>query len=373
MLSRADDYPIHQTPEPIAVSGDNRNFYDRYFFNGYARNRDAFFALALGVYPNLGVIDAALAVIVEGVQTNVRASRALGGERTELTVGPLRLSVDEPLRSLTLRCDAPDAGVEAALTFRARTEVQQEPRFTRRIGTLTFMDYTRMTQNGTWSGHVAVDGTHLDVTPAEWWGTRDRSWGLRPVGARDPQPNPAAGEPQFWWLWAPMNFPEFAVLFHRNEDATGGAWNRHAQRVPLLDAHGVSATPAVTDRCERPRITFASGTRHAAAAELPFTDADGGAWVARLRPRYPFYMKGIGYGHPEWNHGSWQGPSAWTHDRYVLADMAPDDPTNLHIQAVSDVVLEGPQGTVEGMGTLEQLFLGAHDPSGFRSLLDPAP
>ena len=34
-LTRGDDYPIHQTSEPIAYSGTDRNFYDRYFFNGY--------------------------------------------------------------------------------------------------------------------------------------------------------------------------------------------------------------------------------------------------------------------------------------------------------------------------------------------------
>ena len=35
MLSKADDFPIHQNPEPIAYAGVSRNFYDRYFFNGY--------------------------------------------------------------------------------------------------------------------------------------------------------------------------------------------------------------------------------------------------------------------------------------------------------------------------------------------------
>ena len=35
MLSKGDEYPIHQTPEPIAFSGTDRNFYDRYFFCGY--------------------------------------------------------------------------------------------------------------------------------------------------------------------------------------------------------------------------------------------------------------------------------------------------------------------------------------------------
>ena len=75
MLTRADDYPIHQRPEPIACSGGDRNFYDRYFFNGYAKQGQRFFALALGVYPNRNVMDASFSVIHEGIQHNLRACR----------------------------------------------------------------------------------------------------------------------------------------------------------------------------------------------------------------------------------------------------------------------------------------------------------
>jgi hypothetical protein len=63
MLTRGDDYPIHQTAEPVAYAGTDRNFYDRYFFNGYAAEGegDAFFAVAFGVYPHLNIADAASA------------------------------------------------------------------------------------------------------------------------------------------------------------------------------------------------------------------------------------------------------------------------------------------------------------------------
>ena len=48
MLTRGDDYPVHQTAEPIAqVATGDRNVYDRYFFNGYSRDGELFFAAAL--------------------------------------------------------------------------------------------------------------------------------------------------------------------------------------------------------------------------------------------------------------------------------------------------------------------------------------
>ena len=38
MITQGDDYPIHQTPEPVQqVFTSDRNFYDRFFFNGYFR------------------------------------------------------------------------------------------------------------------------------------------------------------------------------------------------------------------------------------------------------------------------------------------------------------------------------------------------
>ena len=50
MLSHFDDYPIHQTPEPIAQpASSDRNVYDRYWFNGYARDGEFYFAIGLGM------------------------------------------------------------------------------------------------------------------------------------------------------------------------------------------------------------------------------------------------------------------------------------------------------------------------------------
>ena len=63
MLTKADDFPIHQTPEPIAYAGTDRNFYDRYFFNGYQPDGTEFFAIAFGVYPQLNVADAHVSVL----------------------------------------------------------------------------------------------------------------------------------------------------------------------------------------------------------------------------------------------------------------------------------------------------------------------
>lgn len=67
MLNRLDDYPIHQTPEPIAhVATTDRNAYDRSWFNGFSIDGEWYFGIAMGLYPHRGVLDCALSVVRKG-------------------------------------------------------------------------------------------------------------------------------------------------------------------------------------------------------------------------------------------------------------------------------------------------------------------
>ena len=83
MLTRFDDYPIHQMPVPIAQTGtSDRNHYDRYFFNGYLPEGEVFFGGAMGLYPNRHVIDAAFSIIHGGRQKNIHVSGRAPLERS---------------------------------------------------------------------------------------------------------------------------------------------------------------------------------------------------------------------------------------------------------------------------------------------------
>jgi len=357
VLTRFDDYPIHQTPEPVAHTATaDRNFYDRYFFNGYTRDCDLFFAAALGVYPNRRVMDAAVSVVRDGVQRSVRASRLAPQERGDTRVGPIAIEVIEPLRELRVRV-APNAfGVEADLRFRARTAPIEEPRFTHRIDGRLFMDLTRLTQFGTWQG--TVDG--VEVTDAGTLGCRDRSWGIRPVG--EPESGAPGGLPQFFWLWAPINFDDLCTHFDVNEDAAGRPWHVNGNVVPIGDG-----APDVM-RSAAHRVQWKPGTRRAQRAEIVLTPHRGAPHVVALEPVLTFQMVGLGYLHPEWGHGMWRGTEDVGGDTWRLADLDPMEPRHLHVQQLCRARLGGR----EGLGVLEQLVIGAHAPSGFESILDPA-
>jgi hypothetical protein len=388
MLTKADEYPIHQTPEPIAFSGTDPNFYDRFFFNGYEKSgAGGYFAVAFGVYPHIGVMDGAFSTIRDGVQRSVFASRQFDGERMDTHAGPVSIEIVEPLRALRVRVAPNDFGIEADLVFRSLTPLIEEPRFIMRNGTRTLQDVTRMTQLGSWSGWISVDGVRQQVDPKDWRGCRDRSWGVRPLGSarawtatQDEDATKAEALPktrdaeggfaQFFWLWAPLVFDDCGILYFVNENDKSVAWHTNAVVAP-------SGGP--TDPYERmsraaAAVRFASGTRWAAEAEIVLTPWHGPDRRIVLEPKFRFHMMGVGYAHPKWQHGMNKGPLDVGGEAIVLADIDPAAPLYQHIQSVcvARMIVPGEKDRI-GAGTLEQLVLGPHDRYGFKNLLDLAP
>jgi hypothetical protein len=368
MLHRLDDHPIHQTPEPLLhpASGD-RNVYDRFFFNGYTRDGSLYFAAAFGLYPNRGICDASFSVVHGGRQHALHASREAkpGGA---LRVGPIAVEIEEPLRALRLRVAPNGWGVAADLRFAARTAAVEEPRFVRREQGRLVMDVTRFTQFGAWQGWLEAAGERIAVAPPAVLGSRDRSWGIRPIGERPP--GPMLGVPQFFWLWAPVHFDDCCTHFDVNEDAAGGRWHQNGVVVPLLGPDGDPADAAGLEiaRDVAHRIAWEPGTRRAARAEIALVAPDASRRTLALEPILHFQMLGIGYLHPEWGHGMWKGPEAVAGESWKLADCAPLDPRYLHVQSLCRARMDAR----EGVGILEQLVIGPHAPSGFSSLLDGA-
>lgn len=363
MLTKADDYPVHQRPEPIACSGTDRNFYDRYFFNAQSPCGTRFLAAALGVYPHLNVMDAAVCWMENGQQRSIFASRLLASERMDTQVGPISVEVVEPLKRLRLHLSETE-GLAADLLFEGRHAPIEEPRFTWRQGPRTIMDVTRMTQNVAVSGSVTADSTRVDTNG--WRGTRDRSWGIRPIGAADTQPAAPPIPPQFYWLWAPINFDRHALFFHTNDDASGTPWNRSAV---LVDLDSGAETKLGSPSYAMP---YRPGTRRAASATLTGNSANGPVTV-RLTPGAEFHMHGIGYGHPSFGHGGWRGALDVQTERFDAANADTASPLNAHLQALVAAELTLPSGAVhQGRGVLEQLFIGTHAPSNFRELFDLA-
>jgi hypothetical protein len=253
--------------------------------------------------------------------------------------------------------------LRASLVFHARSVPLEEPHFLHRVGQRVMLDYTRLTQFGRWEGWIEVDGRRFELGLHDTLGSRDRSWGVRPVGERASSGAPV-GEPQFFWLWAPVNFDGFATHFDVNEDAEGRRWHETGFVAP--DGDVASAARSVDYE-----MAWAPGTRWMSSFALELAGWDGESVRVVLEPLYHFQMLGLGYGHPEWGHGVWKGEHAVVGERWELPVPDPVAPHHVHVQTLCRATARRGTTTHDGIGILETLAFGRHTPTGLTGILDP--
>jgi hypothetical protein len=366
-----DEYPIHQAPLSMAhVVSSDRNAYDRCYFNAHGRSGEPFLVCGIGIYPNLGVIDAYATVRIGDRQVTVRASDAMGREdRLAPAVGPFRLEVIEPLERVRFVCEGDEHGLGFDLTWQGSFPAVDEAPHVWRSGGRVVLDAQRFAQVGTWEGELRVGDEVFDVRPDTWVGTRDRSWGIRPVGEPEP-PARAAAEPieGFWWNYVPLRFDDFAIVVIVQEDPDG-------HRV-LNDA--VRVWPAASGRRPEqlgwPRIDvhYRSGTRHPEGATIHLTEPDGTPLTLEIECLgYVALNAGTGYGgDPQWSHGTWKGEH-WVEG--VDVDLTDPAVAGMIPFGLLDHVARATIDGQEGWGLFELGTFGRHDPSGFADFGSVAP
>ena len=300
-LSAWDDFPVHQSADWIAhVATSDRNFYDRYYFNAFDTSGEYMVVMGLGQYPNLGVTDAFVTVRLGDQQHVVRASRPLQ-DRSDLAVGPLRVEVLEPLKRLRFVVEPTEHGVAMDLTWDGFGPAIPEPNQFIRQGTRVMFDTQRLAQLGSWSGTLNVAGHDLTIDPSTTWGSRDRSWGVRPVGEREPDGIRADTiRPGGMWTYFPMRFEDHCIYYICSEAADGSRSLQQSERVWL---DGRVEQLGRTDHAHE----FAPGLRLLTGSTISFPDAGFEIRVTSLLAN--FLAVGTGYGlDADWRHGMYQGP-----------------------------------------------------------------
>lgn len=373
MLNRLDDYPIHQTPEPIAhPASSDPNVYDRTWFNGYNDDGSRYFGLGMAVYPHRGILDCHFSTVATGEQQHCfYGSRRAPQERTDMSVGPFRLEIVEPLRRARVIIDDNASGVACDLTFSARTSAIQEARQVLWSGQRKVMDATRFAQFGRWSGTVSTPDGEFAVDEETWRGTKDRSWGIRGVGERVQFGAPRRPGGAFF-LWAPLQWDDHITHAFFFDGMNGEALVREGAVAPLFDSEAdiPDELDAVATHMATAvhRVDYQPGTRWARHAELDLIDLYGNVRTIEMEPLLRFQFKGLGYGHREWGQGMWKGEleiGGESFDPLALDPLAPD---NIHVQQVVRVT----DGERSGIGALEQILVGPYAPSGFTEFLDGA-
>jgi hypothetical protein len=365
----ADEYPLHQAPFSFAhAASSDRNFYDRCYLNAHDRSGEVFLITGLGQYPNLGVTDAFACVRRGDLQHTIRMSDALGPDRMNQKVGPYRIEIVDPLNELRLICDGEPWGISFDLRWRGSFPAVDESPHLLRSGPKVNLDAQRFAQVGTWEGTLKVHDEEFTVSPDVWVGTRDRSWGIRPVGEPEPAGRTAA-EPAadggFYWIYVPLRFEDFALVFIAQENADGHRTLNDALRVWPDGKVETLGYPKY-------EVNYRSGTRIPESATITATNPDGSPLLVEVESLgHVALSAGCGYGpDPQWTHGLWKGRDWVEGATYDL-----NDPANLiatHYSILDHVGRAYVDGA-EGFGLFEHSCAGRHTPSGFADFSSVAP
>ncbi|WP_216695821.1 hypothetical protein [Dietzia psychralcaliphila] len=368
-LSPLDEYPIHQTHAPVTwPATSDRNFYDRSYFNVLDREGRFMALTGIGYYPRLGVKDAYFVVRRGDTQTAVHLSDAIDDDRLNPHVGGYRLEVIEPLQELRLTLE-PTEGISADLTWRGSFPSAMEEPHSMLTDRRVTLQASRFAQVGSWEGWIEVDDERMEVTHSSSVASRDRSWGIRPVGEAEPAGRPDTAFRGMWWLYLPLAFDDYQLFLIMQEDPDGHRslydctrrWRDG--RVEQLD--GVRVT-----------VDYRAGTRIPRGVHVDFMNRKGDTIHLDVESKlFAPIAFGSGYGgDSSWAHGSWKGEGFTERVSFDLTD--PDVMAGAAFSLIDHVgravCTEADGTTREGAGLFEHGVIGPHHPSGFTDWTDGA-
>ncbi len=200
-LFAADEYFGHQIPEPYpSVAVHHEHWRDSYYYGMHPRGGigDAII-LTMAHYPLRETLDSHEFSFIDGERLFAHFTRPYGDDPHSSVVGPIRVEIVEPFKTLRLTGDGAEAPVGFDITFTARTQPYALRRGTMKRGDEIIWDQSHFLQSGTLSGWYSRNGVTKRVD--DWWCQRDHSWGIR-----DHQRCPM-------WLWLAIQLPDgmFAI------------------------------------------------------------------------------------------------------------------------------------------------------------------
>lgn len=363
-ISGFDDYPFHQTPEPFdRPATSDSHFNDGYYFAFF--DPEFYFACGLRWHPNNNVLDGFAGMVHAGEQRNVRFSRALRPRFDDLSAGPLRLEILEPLRRHRLVLDAneQDFEFEVELVASAPPICEERDRH-HRYGKL-INDVLRVTQVARARGLARWSGRECRIQ--DWYAIRDHSWGIRtsmgphtPIGGLSLQPEEESR--RALRIWLPFEVKSHCGFVCTHEDRDG----RPLEFEGRLDFRDGRSLGLIALRHE---LVYHAGTRVLAGGRVLLIDSEGiehGYSISMPRGAAA-YGQGFGYSrgfHDGRGAGVYRGPELLEHDRFDVSDPTafggpPHVPPERRVGPVEfPCRLVDDEGS-EGMGNFEHVLYGA--------------
>lgn len=208
-LTAADEYFYHQIPEPLPnVATFSEHWRESLFFVMHPESgEDDVLILTLAHFPRKEEMDSLQMCRMGGQLVMLRHSRPYDGDPHTMAVGPVKIDITEPYKTVKLWVDPAESAIGMDITFTARSRECGLRRGTMKRGSETIWDQSHMLQSGRFNGSYTYGGKTFEVR--DWWGQRDHSWGIR-----DHHRCPM-------WMWLAIQLPDGMLGIWNWEYANG--------------------------------------------------------------------------------------------------------------------------------------------------------
>ena len=376
-LTAADELFNHQIVNTHAAVGTaDRAWTEKTWFTLMRKDATLQVNFGLGKYGNRNIMDGFAGIQRVVQQRTVRASRILAPRYDDTSVGPLALEVIEPFKAIriTLAENAAQP-IRFELIFHATMSAFFENRDVVIQGGRQASDVVRYHQPGTVSGWIEIDGERIAVEPDDWYGFRDRSWGVREHVGLDPadlvpgQPagtgssgNKTGSAFHFNWLVSKIDRPDgtsYDLAYYFRDFGgegppaffTGHINESDGRQIPILHLY--------------PEIDYRSADRGAMKGRVTALLAGRGREVIErvfeievINPEMGFRLLPGMYG--EWKgqiHGSFKGENFL--DGECIDDVnAPEKTAENYRWQIRDRPVRVREGDNAGFGDMESIILG---------------
>jgi hypothetical protein len=181
VLLGLDEYPFHQITETFAgVAGSDPQWNDGHYVCACDADGRVAFTSNVRLYQNNDVLDGFVCVRHDGRQHNIRLSRRLRPDMETIGVGPLRLEIVEPLRTVRLVLDDNDHGITLDVTCHSETVPYMGPIEVTRVDGRLLGERATYETAGPCEGWVEVAGDRVVLTRDRASFFRNHSWGNQP-------------------------------------------------------------------------------------------------------------------------------------------------------------------------------------------------
>ena len=302
MLIKADEYPFHQTAESFAaVHTSDKHWNDGHYICLCDMDGDVSLVSTLRLYQNTNVLDGFVCIRHEGMQHNIRVSRQLRPD-FEYRVGPLRIELLEPMKSIRLVLEPNEFGIACDIVCTTVGRPYHGPLSTNRIDGWLLMERMTYEVAGHAEGWIEVAGKRFQLTPERSGVFRNHSWGILRGRGGPPMhasPAPTVRRPIGLRNWVLYTMPDHAGFYEFIEDADGnkwsgaianvdGSWNTMTGEILHTDRE-VLVTDVDHD------LTFYEGSSRISGGSIAIHDSEGITREFEIEDMGWVYCQGGGY------------------------------------------------------------------------------